>query len=89
MYSYEQCAFIFTRISVDWNGGGVKQLLLLLHRCASFVAKIRTMVLIFPGGTARALDPGLSNAKEAAKARAPGKRPPKWKSQHFLRNITL
>lgn len=33
-----------------------------------------------PGGTARAEDPGLSAAKEAAKAVPPGKRPPKWKS---------
>ena len=26
----------FTAISVDWNGGGVKHLLLFLHRSASF-----------------------------------------------------
>ena len=51
-------------ISVDWNEGGVKHLL--LHRSASFVAKIRTMFLIFPVESARTEDPGPSFAREAA-----------------------
>ena len=42
------------------------QKILLLHRCASFVAKIRTMVLIFPAELARTEDPGLNLAREAA-----------------------
>ena len=37
-----------------------------------------------PGGTARAEDPGLSDAREAAKAVPPGKRPPQWKSAAFF-----
>ncbi len=36
-----------------------------------------------PGRSARTLDPGLSNAKEAAKALPPGKRPLQWKSATF------
>ncbi len=38
------------------------------------------MEVATPRGTARALDPGLSTAKEAAKAVPPGKRPSQWKS---------
>ena len=34
---------------------------------------------------ARALDPGLSTAKEAAKALPPGKRPSKWKSTLYMK----
>ena len=37
-----------------------------------------------PRGLARALDPGLSLAKEAAKALPSGKRPPQWKSTIFI-----
>mgnify|MGYP007125763455 CR=1 FL=1 len=33
-----------------------------------------------PRGLARALDPGLSDAREAAKALPSGKRPQQWKS---------
>jgi len=33
------------------------------------------MEVATPGGTARVLDPGLSAAREAAKAVPPGKRP--------------
>ena len=40
--------------------------------------------MIFPGGTARAEDPGLSDAREASKAVPPGKRPPQWKSAAFF-----
>ncbi len=34
--SADETRAIFTGISVDWNEGGVKHLLLFLHRCASF-----------------------------------------------------
>ena len=37
-----------------------------------------------PGRLARALDPGLSLAKEAAKALPSGKRPQQWKSTYFI-----
>ena len=37
-----------------------------------------------PEGTARDLDPGLRNAREAAKALPLGKRTPKWKSTFFI-----
>ena len=37
-----------------------------------------------PRGLARALDPGLSMAKEAAKALPSGKRPSQWKSTYFI-----
>ena len=42
------------------------------------------MEVATPGGLARALDPGLSTAREAAKALPPGKLPPQCKSTHFI-----
>jgi len=41
----------------------------------NFVILLIGMYAATPGGSARALDPGLSAAKEAAKAVPPGKRP--------------
>jgi hypothetical protein len=44
---------------------------------------------IFPGGTARAEDPGLSAAREAAEAVPPGKRPLQWKSAtSFFKDVS-
>jgi len=37
-----------------------------------------------PRGLARVLDPGLSLAKEAAKALPSGKRPQQWKSTLYI-----
>ena len=52
--------FTYFTILVDCNGGGVKHLLVFLHRSASFVAKNRIKVLIFPAESARTEDPGLN-----------------------------
>ena len=63
--------YIFVYTNSFMLGVQAREKYLLLHRYASFVAKNTTnllLVLFFPAGTARAEDPAVSEANEAAEA---------------------
>ena len=79
-----QLILLFTfSVQADWNGGGGKTSVPAVTRRKD-IGRTRHSTNIFPGGTARAEDPGLNDAREAAKAVPPGKRPPQWKSAAFF-----